>query len=153
MLKIFEARLNACEYQPIHIDFDWAEACECEYGHEWNGNVAGYVANLDIDGDNYAVVTADECEHSIVNVPADGALVLVDNSTGYPVEMYWAADVDGEWYFPDDEHVDSVFGSDVAMCLSAEEIERLAGEWEMDVDELMSQMHPATPFEISRYGF
>jgi len=72
-----DANGNNCEWA-------WAESTEAEYGEEWEGNVAGYVENLDLPE---GVEISGEYSGSIHNLP-EGAVVLTQD--GEPVEIYWA---------------------------------------------------------------
>lgn len=56
------------------------------------------------------------------------------------------------YYFPDDEHLDKIFGGFDAACFDHAELERLAAEWEMTTDELLAQVHVASEDEIATYG-
>lgn len=85
-------------YAGLHVtrtknEYAWTESNEAEYGHEWDGNVAGYIKNLDIDFDEKMIIPEDECTATIHDVPAN-AIVIVDLNTGYPSEMYWPVDQD-----------------------------------------------------------
>ena len=78
---------NNCEWA-------WTERGEEEYGREWDGNVAGYVGNLDWDGDEYEIVDGEGCwAGSIHNLP-EGAIVVAHN--GEPCSIYWAEEVENE---------------------------------------------------------
>ena len=46
MKKIMWAGLNE---NTTEGEFQWMEASEAEYGREWDGDVEGYVANLDME--------------------------------------------------------------------------------------------------------
>lgn len=74
--------------------YSWREANEAELGHEWAGDVVGYVANLDFVQELYHAVHHSECG-TIHRVPADDTIVLLDEA-GIPVEMYWSVDVEDE---------------------------------------------------------
>lgn len=67
-----------------NCEWAWMESSEEEYGREWDGDVAGYVANLELE-DGCEVI--DEYDGSIHNLP-EGAIVVGRN--GKPVEIYWA---------------------------------------------------------------
>lgn len=56
------------------------------------------------------------------------------------------------YFFPDDEYCDAFFGSETPCCVDEEEVRRLADEWDMPFDKLMSQMHTASADEIREYG-
>lgn len=55
----------------------------------------------------------------------------------------------GEYYFPDDEYVDEVFGAQDPICIDEQELDRLCREWG---EEVRDQVHEATPEELERYG-
>lgn len=57
-----------------------------------------------------------------------------------------------EFLFPDDEYCDILFGSETPCCVDEDEVRRLADEWDMPFNELMSQMHTASADEIREYG-
>lgn len=57
------------------------------------------------------------------------------------------------YFFPDDEYCDILFGSETPpCCVDEDEVRRLADEWDMPFNELMSQMHTASADEIREYG-
>lgn len=56
------------------------------------------------------------------------------------------------YFFPDDEYCDAFFGGETPCCVDEDEVRRLADEWDMPFDELMSQMHTASVDEIREYG-
>ena len=56
-----------------------------------------------------------------------------------------------EFLFPDDEYCDAFFGGQTPCCVDEDEVRRLADEWDMPFDELMSQMHTASADEIREY--
>lgn len=56
------------------------------------------------------------------------------------------------YFFPDAEHYDAFFGAFTPICVDRAELERLAFGWEMDIEDLMEQVHEATECEIARYG-
>lgn len=64
----------------------------------------------------------------------------------------WESELRESLYMPDDDYLDSWFGSDAPMCLSAEDIAYLANGWGKTVDELMEQVHEASEDEIEEWG-
>lgn len=57
------------------------------------------------------------------------------------------------YYFPDPEHEAAFFGNGDTICVDFAEVARLAAEWRYEsVDDLLSEMHDASEFEISEYG-
>ena len=56
------------------------------------------------------------------------------------------------YYFPDPEHSDSIFGSEIPVCIDGAEVIRLASGWDMTADELLDQMHEASDSEIDKFG-
>lgn len=64
----------------------FSEVSEADHGGEWDGNVAGYVENLDADFDCLEITSADA--FTICNAP-ENALCLVDIATEEPLEIYW----------------------------------------------------------------
>lgn len=56
------------------------------------------------------------------------------------------------YFFPDTEHYDAFFGASAPICIDRAELERLARGWEMDIEDLMEQVHEATENEIAEYG-
>ena len=56
------------------------------------------------------------------------------------------------YFFPDDAYCDAFFGSETPCCVDEGEVRRLADEWDMPFDELISQMHTASADEIREYG-
>ena len=93
MKAIFSAPLHptlTTDMDGNYCEWAWTESSEEEYGREWDGNVAGYVANLELD-DGYEVI--DEYDGTIHNLP-EGAIVVAYN--GEPCEMYWAEEVKNE---------------------------------------------------------
>lgn len=87
MVKIMYAGLNATGTTDINgrnCEWAWAESSEAEYGEEWEGNVLGYVENLDL---SEGVEISGEYVGSIHNLP-EGAVVLTQE--GEPIEIYWA---------------------------------------------------------------
>lgn len=56
------------------------------------------------------------------------------------------------YFFPDDEYCDAFFGGETPCCVDEDEVRRLADDWGMPFDELLSQMHTASADEIREYG-
>ena len=59
---------------------------------------------------------------------------------------------DCDYLFPDDEYCDAFFGGETPCCVDEDEVRRLADEWDMPFDEVISQMHTASADEIREYG-
>ena len=81
MKKIMYAEIEAASTDGEYV---LSESSEAEYGEEWDGNVQGYVENLDLPED---MEIGGEYSGSIHNLP-EGAVVLTMD--GRPVEAYWA---------------------------------------------------------------
>lgn len=87
MKKILTATLSAngtTDKNGRLCEWDWAESSEVEYGNEWDGDVFGYVNNLDLEegfeiNGNY--------DGAIHNLPEDSVVVTCE---GVPVEIFWA---------------------------------------------------------------
>ena len=56
------------------------------------------------------------------------------------------------YYFANADRSDSIYGSEMPVCIDRAEVERLAREWGMTTEELLEQMHEATPEEVEEYG-
>nr|DAE43219.1 MAG TPA: hypothetical protein [Caudoviricetes sp.] len=56
------------------------------------------------------------------------------------------------YFFPDDYTEFDIFGQEMPVCIDRAECERLARDYEMDVDDFMDNMHEATETEIEEYG-
>lgn len=68
-------------------EYQLGEHHEAEYGREWDGDVLGYVYNLDSeDGDEIV----EEINVTIHNEP-EGAIMITFN--GKPSEIYWAEEL------------------------------------------------------------
>lgn len=63
-----------------------------------------------------------------------------------------AALLDRTYYFPNIDQEDAFFGSQMPVCVDKKELERLAHGWEMDIEDMMKQVHEADPDEIESYG-
>ena len=90
MKKIMYAMLNtngATDADGNDTEYQLGEINEAEYGREWNGDVAGYVANLDLE-DGFEIVEAGSI--TIHNKP-EGAILIT--SEGKPSEIFWAEEV------------------------------------------------------------
>lgn len=83
MKKIMYAEIEAASTDGEYV---LSESSEAEYGEEWDGNVLGYVENLDLPE---GIEIGGEYSGAIHNLP-EGAVVLVNK--GEPVEIYWVAD-------------------------------------------------------------
>lgn len=57
-----------------------------------------------------------------------------------------------KYYFPNDEHIETFFGSEYPVCVDLAELYRLANGWDKSVDDLMEQMHEASESEIAEFG-
>ena len=87
MKKIMYAMLNtngATDAGGNDTEYQLGEINEAEYGREWNGDVAGYVANLDLE-DGFEIVEAGR--FTIHNKP-EGAILITFG--GKPSEIFWA---------------------------------------------------------------
>lgn len=98
MKAIYSAILHATgttDTEGNNCEWAWTERGEEEYGREWDGNVAGYVENLDARGDDYELIPADACPYdgSIHNLP-EGAIIVIRN--GVPCSIYWAEEIENE---------------------------------------------------------
>lgn len=56
------------------------------------------------------------------------------------------------YYFPDSEHCDTFFGPGECVCVDYQELNRLAKGWNINLSELMVQVHEASEAEIKEYG-
>lgn len=61
-------------------------------------------------------------------------------------------DFSKKYFFPDDDHIESFFGSAMPVCVDLEELKRLAVGWGISFDELRGQTHEASRNEIAEYG-
>ena len=90
MKKIMYAMLNtngATDADGNDTEYQLGEINEAKYGREWNGDVAGYVANLDLE-DGFEIVEAGSI--TIHNKPEGAILVAFE---GKPSEIFWADEV------------------------------------------------------------
>ena len=90
MKKIMYAMLNAAgatDAAGNYTEYQLGETSEAEYGREWNGDVLGYVANLDLE-DGCDIVEAGR--FTIHNKPEGAILVAFE---GKPYEIFWAEEV------------------------------------------------------------
>ena len=57
------------------------------------------------------------------------------------------------YYFPNPEYESDFFGNGDTICVDFAEAERLANEWGYEsTDDLLSELHEASEFEIAEYG-
>ena len=87
MKKIMYAMLNdsgTTDADGNYTEYQLGETSEAEYGREWNGDVSGYVENLDLE-DGCEIVEAGR--FTIHNKP-EGAVIVSTN--GEPSEIFWA---------------------------------------------------------------
>jgi hypothetical protein len=56
------------------------------------------------------------------------------------------------YYIARPEYSDYIYGDQLPVCLDLAEVKRLAREWDMTMDELLSQMHIATTKEMESHG-
>ena len=90
MKKIMYAMLNAAgatDADGNDTEYQLGEINEAEYGREWDGDVLGYVANLDLE-DGCDIV--EDGRFTIHNKP-EGALLITFE--GKPSEIFWAEEV------------------------------------------------------------
>ena len=90
MKKIMCAMLNtngATDAGGNDAEYQLGEINEAEFGREWNGDVLGYVANLDLE-DGCEIVEAGS--FTIHNKPEGAILVAFE---GKPSEIFWAEEV------------------------------------------------------------
>ena len=90
MKKIMYAMLNAAgatDDAGNDAEYQLGETSEAEYGREWNGDVLGYVANLDLE-DGCEIVEAGS--FTIHNKPEGAILITFE---GKPSEIFWAEEV------------------------------------------------------------
>ena len=86
MSKIYLASLQLTQTTNIegnYCEWQWSEVQEAEYGEEWNGDVIGYVENLDLDENT---LINGIYNGSIHNLP-ENAVILVNEAE--PIEIYW----------------------------------------------------------------
>ena len=148
MKKILHATLEMAPGYGVP-KFNWSTCRAAEGTCDGEDDLSAYLAKLNLNG--RIIVPGADCEFMIYDIP-QGTLVVTEEDTGIPREMFWVMDVGGDWFFPDDEYADSIFGSAEFCCLNRRSIERLAQEYEMTVEKLMAMMHEATVTEISKYG-
>ena len=90
MKKIMCAILNtngATDADGNDTEYQLGEINEAEYGREWDGNVLGYVENLDLE-DGCEIVEAGG--FTIHNKPEGAILIAFE---GKPSEIFWAEEV------------------------------------------------------------
>ena len=56
------------------------------------------------------------------------------------------------YYFANPEHADNIYGDQQPICITLDEVKRLAREWDMTTAEMLEQFHEATAAEIEEYG-
>lgn len=62
------------------------------------------------------------------------------------------------YYFPNSEYADTVFGSEMPICIDKDELHRLANEWSnydengQSESDVIDRFHEATESEIEEYG-
>lgn len=108
MKKIYYAGLN---YNVCDETYEMIDSTECEYGDEWNGDVQGYIENLDIE-EAYTL----EDESALGNIhqpstwnPIPGSIyVMMIN--GEPSEIYWATEEEDETMDRDNPFTYESFG-------------------------------------------
>lgn len=87
MKKIMYAGLEPTLTTDIDGNYDeyqLGETHEAEYGREWDGNVLGYVYNL--DGEDGCEIV--EAINVTIHDKPEGAIMITFN--GNPSEIYWA---------------------------------------------------------------
>jgi hypothetical protein len=57
-----------------------------------------------------------------------------------------------EYFFPDPDYIDAIFGAASPCCLDRAEIDRLSREDGPGWADIWSQVHPATAEELEKYG-
>lgn len=90
MKKIMYAILNtngATDAAGNDAEYQLGEINEAEYGREWDGDVLGYVANLDLE-DGCEIVEAGS--FTIHNKPECAILITFE---GKPSEIFWSEEV------------------------------------------------------------
>lgn len=87
MVACLQSTSTAGEYQ-------WIESDECEYGREWDGDLMGYLENLDVENISEDIERGKEFYQCIHNLPEE-SIVLADKD-GIPYEIYWVEEVDEE---------------------------------------------------------
>lgn len=90
MKKIMYAMLNTngtTDADGNYTEYQFCETSEAEYGREWDGDVLGYVANLDLE-DGCEIVEAGS--FTIHNKPEGAILITFE---GKPSEIFWADEV------------------------------------------------------------
>ena len=57
------------------------------------------------------------------------------------------------YYFPNPGYESDFFGYEYPVCIDFAEVKRLANEWGYEsTDDLLSELHEASEFEIAEYG-
>lgn len=80
MKNIYVANLYKCGED----EWQLGESSLLPFGREWDGNVKGYVENLELPDEAEIV---DHVEYTIHNLPSNAIIVLC---CGVPVECYWS---------------------------------------------------------------
>lgn len=70
----------------------------------------------------------------------------------YWLQDYWIDPYEETIFFPDDDIVDSFFGSEYPVCVTETDLYEFARGWGKDFDELVDHCHRATSDEIRNYG-
>jgi hypothetical protein len=102
--------------------------------------------------DDRGIVRSFEC----IGWSCDGTcklyqIVLYNEESECEYPAYFVKDVE-IYYIARPEYRDSIYGSGEVICVDLAEIDRLANEWDMDADELLSQFTEATVSDIDEYG-
>ena len=90
MKKIMYAMLNAAgatDDDGNDAEYQLGEINEAEYGREWDGDILGYVENLDLE-DGFEIVESGS--FTIHNKPAGAILITFEEK---PSEIFWAEEV------------------------------------------------------------
>ena len=65
-----------------YCEFAYTETVKEEYGEEWNGDIKGYVENLDTD-----FIILDIYKGAIHNLPEN--VIIVGTEDGTPMAIFW----------------------------------------------------------------
>lgn len=65
-----------------YCEFAYTETVKEEYGEEWNGDIKGYVENLDTD-----FIILDGYKGAIHNLPENA--IVVGTEEGTPMAIFW----------------------------------------------------------------
>lgn len=88
--KIFSASLvpnMTMKMEGNYCEYEWIEKNEEEYGEQWNGDVQGYVENLDGFGDEFEIKDFNDIG---IHRKPQGA-IIVGNSN--PTMIFWAEEI------------------------------------------------------------